>query len=169
MFRSTLRQACSRGRNLSYSARSQTQKTTSASAYVLGATAAAAFTYYAAQNNRAEAFWGGSSKPAEAAKSAPVDYNRLKDDIKAAITADEEKRGDGTSMGPTLVRLAWHAAGTYSIFDKTGGSNYASMRFAPEKNWGANAGLQIARDFLEPMKKKYPGVSYGDLWTLAGG
>jgi cytochrome c peroxidase len=98
---------------------------------------------------------------------ASVDYAKVKADIIAAIAADEEKRGDGTSMGPTLVRLAWHASGTYSIFDKTGGSSTAAMRFSPESDWGANAGLKIARDFLEPFKRKY-GLSYGDLWTLAG-
>ena len=42
------------------------------------------------------------------------------------------------------------------------------MRFAPEANHGANAGLKAARDRLDPIKKKYPGLSYSDLWTLAG-
>ena len=40
-------------------------------------------------------------------------------------------------------------------FDKetnTGGSNGATMRFAPEGDHGANAGLKAARDFLEPVK-----------------
>ena len=83
------------------------------------------------------------------------------------IEADDEKREDGTSIGPTLVRLAWHASGTYSAVDKTGGSNGATMRFTPESAWGANAGLKIARDFLEPLKAKYD-ISYADLWTLAG-
>lgn len=92
---------------------------------------------------------------------------QVKEDIAAAITADEDRRNDGTSIGPTLVRLAWHASGTYSIFDKTGGSNGATMRFSPECNWGANAGLKIARDFLEPIKKKY-NMSYADIWTLSG-
>lgn len=44
-------------------------------------------------------------------------------------------------------------------FDKetgTGGSNGATMRFAPEGDHGANAGLKAARDFLEPIK----GTSY---------
>lgn len=101
------------------------------------------------------------------AQCAAPDYAKIKADIIAAIAADDEKRSDGTSIGPTLVRLAWHASGTYSIFDKTGGSSTASMRFSPESDWGANAGLKIARDFLEPFKKKY-GISYADLWTLAG-
>ena len=102
------------------------------------------------------------------ADNASVDFKKVKEDIVAAVEADENKRGDGTSMAPTLIRLAWHAAGTYSVFDRTGGSNGATMRFAPECNWGANAGLKSARDFLEPIKRKYS-ISYGDLWTLSGG
>lgn len=42
------------------------------------------------------------------------------------------------------------------------------MRFAPESDHGANAGLKIARDYLEPIKAKFPWISYSDLWTLAG-
>ena len=67
-----------------------------------------------------------------------------------------------------MIRLAWHASGTYCASSKTGGSNGSTMRFAPENAWGANAGLKIARDFLEPIKAKYPNMSYADLWTLAG-
>jgi cytochrome c peroxidase len=118
-------------------------------------------------NNCAEN--GSWSSLLSSSSSPPIDYKKVKADIVAAIEADDEKRGDGTSMAPTLVRLAWHAAGTYSIFDRTGGSNGATMRFAPESDWGANAGLKSARDFLEPIKKNYRGISYGDLWTLSGG
>ena len=42
------------------------------------------------------------------------------------------------------------------------------MRFAPEGDHGANAGLKHARDFLEPVKAKFPWITYSDLWTLAG-
>jgi len=42
------------------------------------------------------------------------------------------------------------------------------MRFKPEADHGGNAGLGKARDLLEGLKKKYPGVSYADLYTLAG-
>lgn len=42
------------------------------------------------------------------------------------------------------------------------------MRFQPEGDHGANAGLLAARDFLEPIQKQFPWISYGDLWTLAG-
>ena len=50
----------------------------------------------------------------------------------------------------------------------TGGSNGATMRFAPEGDHGANAGLKAARDFLEPVKAQFPWITYSDLWTLAG-
>ena len=38
----------------------------------------------------------------------------------------------------------------------------------PEKDWGANAGLGLARDLLEKVKKAHPGISYADLYTLSG-
>jgi len=58
----------------------------------------------------------------------------------------------------------------FSSYDKetgTGGSNGATMRFAPESDHGANAGLRAARDFLEPFKVQFPWITYSDLWTLA--
>jgi len=77
---------------------------------------------------------------------------------------------DDGSLGPVFIRLAWHSSGTYSQFDKGGGGGScgATMRFAPESTDGANAGLEHARNFLEPLKKKFPGVSYADLWIYAG-
>lgn len=42
----------------------------------------------------------------------------------------------------------------------TGGSNGATMRFAPESDHGANAGLDIARNFLEPVKSKSQNDSF---------
>ena len=50
----------------------------------------------------------------------------------------------------------------------TGGSNGATMRFAPEGDHGANAGLKAARDFMEPVKQQFPWITYSDLWTLGG-
>ncbi|KAH7339821.1 heme peroxidase [Rhizoctonia solani] len=72
------------------------------------------------------------------------------------------------SYGPVLVRLAWHSSGTYDKDTKTGGSNYATMRFEPEALHGANNGLNIARAKMEEVKKEFPWISYGDLWTLGG-
>lgn len=67
---------------------------------------------------------------------------------------------------PIMVRLAWHDAGSFSAVDKTGGAN-ATIRFAPESEFGANAGLGKARKWLEPIKAACPEVSYADLYQLA--
>jgi len=72
---------------------------------------------------------------------------------------------------PMTVRLAWHASGTYDKSDtssKSGGSDGATMRFEPEITDGANAGLDIMQKILEPVKKRFPDLSYADLWTIAG-
>jgi len=85
-------------------------------------------------------------------------------DISAAISAILD---ESPNLGPTFVRLAWHASGTYDAKSGTGGSDGATMRFDPEAKHGANAGLQVARAALEPVKAQFPDVSYADLWTLA--
>lgn len=90
--------------------------------------------------------------------------------VRKAIEDVLEKEGyDDGSYGPLLVRLAWHSAGTYDANKNKFGSDGATMRFSPESNHGANAGLGIARDLLEPIKAKFPGCTYADLYTLAGG
>jgi cytochrome c peroxidase len=85
--------------------------------------------------------------------------------VKEAILDIYESNND---LGPFFVRLAWHASGTYCKTTKNGGSGGgATMRFDPEINHGANAGLSKAQAALEPVKKKFPDLSYADLWTLA--
>lgn len=96
---------------------------------------------------------------------ATRNYDVVRDDIKSILS--QPGYDDGT-IGPILVRLAWHASGTYDKTTKTGGSDGATMRFSIEGNDPANAGLAIARDYLEPIKQKHDWISYGDLWTLAG-
>jgi cytochrome c peroxidase len=86
------------------------------------------------------------------AKMPPVKIEKIKAAIANIIEEDAEKRGDGTALTGTFVRLAWHCAGTYSKKDGSGGSNGGRMRFSPEAKWGANAGLESARDTLEPVK-----------------
>ena len=78
------------------------------------------------------------------------DYQKVYNHI-AKLLVEKDDYDDG-SYGPVLVRLAWHASGTYDAKTGTGGSNGATMRFAPEGDHGANAGLQHARDFLEPVQ-----------------
>jgi len=94
-----------------------------------------------------------------------VDWNQVRRDI--AQLLEKEDYDDG-SYGPLFARLAWHASGTYDKGSHTGGSNGATMRFGPESTDSANAGLDLARRLLEPVKAKYPSVSYADLWTLSG-
>ncbi|KAI5453506.1 heme peroxidase [Naganishia albida] len=98
-------------------------------------------------------------------KRKPEDYQKVYNRIAEKLEADDYDDG---SYGPVLIRLAWHSSGTYNKEDGSGGSNYATMRFKPESEHGANNGLKIARDLLEPIKQEFPWISYGDLWTLAG-
>jgi len=93
-----------------------------------------------------------------------IDYTAVRKDIADIL---EDYDWDDSSWGPVLIRLAWHASGTYCTADGTGGSNGATMRFKPEMEDGANAGLEFARNKLEKIKEKYPGISYADLWILA--
>lgn len=67
-----------------------------------------------------------------------------------------------------LTQIHRHSAGTYDAGTDTGGSNGAGMRYEAEGGDPANAGLQHARVFLEPVKEKHPWITYADLWTLAG-
>ena len=69
---------------------------------------------------------------------------------------------------PMAIRLAWHASGTFNKSDGTGGSNGATMRFEPESADDANAGLNIMRDLLLPVKQQFPFLSFADIWTRAG-
>lgn len=127
---------------------------------ILGLTGALGGFFYAKQSGLLDGLLG-------AVPAAPVkpDYDAVR---KAVADVMEKDSYDDGSYGPVLVRLAWHCAGTFSAADGTGGSNGATMRFDPEAGHGANAGLAVARDLLEPIKAKYPWISYADLYTLAG-
>lgn len=86
----------------------------------------------------------------------------LSQQILTKLRTDEATR----NMAPTLLRLCWHNAGTYSKDTGLGGSEGARMRFSPELDWNSNKGLKSAMDFLEPFKSEQ--ISYSDLWTLGG-
>ncbi|GAA6019284.1 hypothetical protein JCM8202_000963 [Rhodotorula sphaerocarpa] len=102
----------------------------------------------------------------DAAKSShKPDYDAVRKNIASIIKMPDYDDG---SCGPVLVRLAWHASGTYDAETNTGGSNGAGMRYEAEGGDPANAGLEHARRFLEPIKQKHPWITYADLWTLAG-
>ncbi|KAG8864645.1 heme peroxidase [Tulasnella sp. 330] len=107
----------------------------------------------------------------QAAKAA-AGFTPTKEDYQKVYNKIAEKLDvegyDDNSYGPVFVRLAWHSSGTYDKESNTGGSNYATMRFAPEALHGANNGLNVARTVMEDVKKEFPWISYGDLWTLGG-
>ena len=88
----------------------------------------------------------------KAFKPTKEDYQKVYNEIASRLEENDEY--DDGSYGPVLLRLAWHASGTYDKETGTGGSNGATMRFAPESGHGANAGLKAARDFLEPVKRE---------------
>jgi len=91
-----------------------------------------------------------------------VNTNALKSEIREALINRK------SNACPMMVRLAWHASGTYDKTTGTGGSNGATMHFAPEITDGANKGLSISRDMLHLVKVNHPEISYADLWTFAG-
>jgi len=75
------------------------------------------------------------------------------------------------ACGPILVRLAWHDSGTFDVNIKeewpAAGGAIGSIRFEPEINHGANAGLANALKLLEPVKEAYPAISYADIFQMA--
>ncbi|TVY36172.1 Cytochrome c peroxidase, mitochondrial [Lachnellula subtilissima] len=99
-------------------------------------------------------------------KPTKEEYQKVYNEIASRL--EEDYHYDDGSYGPILVRLAWHASGTYDTETDTGGSNGATMRVCPESLHGANAGLDIARNFLEDVKTKFPWITYADLWILGG-
>ncbi|MCJ1467672.1 heme peroxidase [Pseudocyphellaria aurata] len=134
---------------------------------ILGLIAAGGTTYYYVNNDGAITLKEGSSKETKGIFTpTKSDYQKVYNEI-AKVLEEKDDYDDG-SYGPVIVRLAWHCSGTYDKETGTGGSNGATMRFAPEGDHGANAGLKAARDFLEPIKQKFPWISYSDLWTLGG-
>ncbi|CAI5733212.1 unnamed protein product [Hyaloperonospora brassicae] len=76
---------------------------------------------------------------------------------------------DGTPYnGALFVHAAWQCASTFRITDYAGGCNGAKIRFAPQKDWPVNAGVDKIIAALEPIKTKYATLSTADLIVLAG-
>jgi len=111
---------------------------------------------------------GNDFNYAEAFKK--IDFAALKGDVKAFLTSSVAWwPSDYGHYGPQMIRMAWHAAGTYRIADGRGGAGEALQRFAPISSWWDNGNTDKSRRLLWPIKQKYGNaLSWADLMVLTG-
>jgi len=99
-----------------------------------------------------------------------LDFAALKKDLTALMTDSQDWwPADWGHYGGLMIRMSWHAAGSYRMQDGRGGAGTGNQRFAPLNSWPDNANLDKARRLLWPIKKKYGNkVSWADLIAYAG-
>ncbi|RRQ29147.1 catalase/peroxidase HPI [Rhodococcus sp. Eu-32] len=104
------------------------------------------------------------------AEFAKLDVDELKADVTAVLTDSKDWwPADYGNYGGLFIRMSWHAAGTYRIYDGRGGGGQGAQRFAPLNSWPDNANLDKARRLLWPVKQKHGNkISWADLLVFAG-
>ena len=99
-----------------------------------------------------------------------LDFKALEKDMHELMTTPQSWwPADWGHYGGLMIRMAWHAAGTYRVADGRGGAGTGNLRFAPLNSWPDNGNLDKARRLMWPIKKKYGNkISWADLFILAG-